>query len=197
MSQPSFRSLLDVLPVAVLAVGNDGTIAFANRQAIALFGYGGADELLGRPVQALLPEDASTVDPGHVPHRAGPTTTVASAVVGRRQDGTRFSAEVHAALVDDDGGDGALVAAVVRDISERGAIVSGGPGPEELGRIVGDFAHDFNNLVGVMLNYAALLADEVAGDPAAAADVAEIRTAAQRAAQLTNDLARLARPEVD
>ena len=53
------------------------------------------------------------------------------------------------------------------------------------------FAHDLNTLLGIILSYATLLSHE-AGDPAAAADLGEIRDATRRAIELTKQFA--ARP---
>ena len=48
-------------------------------------------------------------------------------------------------------------------------------------------AHDLNNLLGVILNYATLLRRTV-DDPRALADLDEIRSAAERAALLTRQM---------
>jgi len=76
---------------------------------------------------------------------------------------------------------------------------------EGLGQLAGGVAHDFNNLVGVILNYAAFVGEEI--DTAAATgaghqwkavadDVGQIRRAAERAAGLTRQLLSFARREV-
>ena len=76
---------------------------------------------------------------------------------------------------------------------------------EGLGQLAGGVAHEFNNLIGVILNYAALVGEEIdtattsgAEDRwrAAADDVGEIRRAAERAAGLTRQLLSFARREV-
>ena len=71
---------------------------------------------------------------------------------------------------------------------------------EVLGQLAGGVAHDFNNLLAVILNYAALIAEElVAPEPelaTAGRDVAQVRRAAERAAELTHQLLAFARREV-
>jgi PAS domain S-box-containing protein len=71
---------------------------------------------------------------------------------------------------------------------------------EVLGQLAGGVAHDFNNLLAVILNYAALIAEELAApEPelgSAGRDVAQIRRAAERAADLTHQLLAFARREV-
>jgi PAS domain S-box-containing protein len=58
---------LETVPSAVLIVGADGRIVVVNRQLERLFGYQ-RDELIGRPVEILLP---GGVRDAHVAHRTG------------------------------------------------------------------------------------------------------------------------------
>jgi signal transduction histidine kinase len=76
---------------------------------------------------------------------------------------------------------------------------------EGLAQFAGGVAHDFNNLIGVILNYAEFVGDEIdtaaSADSsprwkAAAEDVGQIRRAAERAAGLTRQLLSFARREV-
>jgi len=75
---------------------------------------------------------------------------------------------------------------------------------ESLGRLAGGVAHDFNNMLAVIVNYAAFIAEEVATaaqtDPgrwgSVVADVAQVTQAANRAAELTRQLLAFARREV-
>ncbi len=48
--------------------------------------------------------------------------------------------------------------------------------------------HDFRNLLAVIVNYCELIADETNDPEAIKADIAEIRTAADRAIELTDEL---------
>lgn len=57
MTQDPLHSCLDALPVAVLKVTPDGTVSLANRASVALLGYG-REELIGLPVEQLVPEAA-------------------------------------------------------------------------------------------------------------------------------------------
>ncbi|MGC4117902.1 MAG: PAS domain S-box protein [Myxococcales bacterium] len=66
---------------------------------------------------------------------------------------------------------------------------------ESIGRLAGGVAHDFNNMLGVILGHVDLALEEV--DPAAPlrADLAEIRQAALRSAELTRQLLAFARKQ--
>jgi nitrogen-specific signal transduction histidine kinase len=69
---------------------------------------------------------------------------------------------------------------------------------EGLGQLAGGVAHDFNNLIAVISNYATFIAETAAEDGLTeiAADAAQITKAAQRGADLTHQLLAFARREV-
>ncbi len=66
-TEATFEELLNAVPDAMLVTSGDGRVLLANRQAERLFGYTHA-ELLGRPVEQLMPERYRTQ---HVGHRQG------------------------------------------------------------------------------------------------------------------------------
>jgi signal transduction histidine kinase/CheY-like chemotaxis protein len=102
--------------------------------------------------------------------------------------------------------DRVLVAAERRDAQERKELLlAQAQRLESLGQLAGGVAHDFNNILAVILNYVSFVSEEVAAamgpDPArhlkaASADLAQIKQAAERAAGLTHQLLVFARREV-
>jgi PAS domain S-box-containing protein len=117
-----FGALLESAPDAVVIADADGRIVLVNHQTEELFGYD-RDELLGRPVETLLPE---RFHERHVAHRAGyvahPETRPMGAgleLAGRRKDGTEFPVDISLSAIETDSG--RLVTAFVRDITERRA----------------------------------------------------------------------------
>ena len=67
---------------------------------------------------------------------------------------------------------------------------------EMVGRLAGGIAHDFNNLVAVILNYAALLEEDLAGADDLVEQAAEIRKAGEHAAALTQRLVAFSSGEI-
>src|SRR3954452_25151699 len=89
--------VLDAAPDGLLLVDAAGQITLANDRVEHMFGYGRAD-LLGQPVEVLLPEAFRQV---HVAHRQrfldqSRTRPMGAglALSGRRKDGTEFAVEV-------------------------------------------------------------------------------------------------------
>lgn len=125
---------------------------------------------------------------------------------GRRRDGSQFPAEISLSAIVD--GEVELVLAAVRDITERielekerrarslQARQEQSHRLESLGQLAGGVAHDFNNLLGVILNYTTLIGRTVEDDETLAADLGEIRAAAERGAALTRQLLTFARRDV-
>ena len=113
------RSALDAAPDALIIIGADGVVRFANRQAAALFGYP-REELVGKHVERLLPERFRA---RHAGHRESYFTAPRLRPMGAglvlfacRHDGGEFPVEISLSPV---GADPPLVAAAIRDVTER------------------------------------------------------------------------------
>ena len=113
-------SLLDAAPDATLIVSGTGEIVFANDHAGLVFGVPPQD-LLGRPVEDLLPEHLRAVHRAHrTRYRAAPTVRtmgVGLELRARRLDGTECPVEISLSPVHI--GDEVFAMAAVRDITER------------------------------------------------------------------------------
>jgi two-component system cell cycle sensor histidine kinase/response regulator CckA len=217
-----FRGLMEAAPDAMVCVDVNGRIALVNAQTERLFGYG-RDELIGQPVEVLVPDQVRDLHPGHrAGYVADPAPRPMGAdmqLAGRRRDGSTFPAEVSLSALGTD--EGLLVTAVVRDVTERLEIAAErerlrsqaerdklerqlhqSQRLESLGQLAGGVAHDFNNLLGVISNYAAFAGEGVAKElpdqrgHAVRDDISQIQQAAERAAGLTHQLLAFARQEV-
>ena len=67
---------------------------------------------------------------------------------------------------------------------------------ETIGRLAGGVAHDFNNILTAIVGFGSMVAEQVAGNGDAEANVAEILQAAERASVLTRQLLAFGRRQV-
>lgn len=120
ISEAYFRMLLESAPDAMIIIDEQGKIAIANAQAEEMFGYG-RHQMLGQPVEMLLPE---RLRDAHVGHRQGFATEPRLRPMGpgldlvaKRQDGSEFPVEISLSPVRS--ADGHFVSSVIRDVTER------------------------------------------------------------------------------
>ena len=119
-SEERFRQVVEFSPSAMVMINLDGMIEMVNTQAEHVFGYGRA-ELLGRPVEMLVPDrfrrnhpslrGSFFADPQSRPMGAGRD------LYALRKDGSEFPVEIGLNPIETDGG--SMVLSAIVDISAR------------------------------------------------------------------------------
>ena len=115
-----FRLVVEASPSAMLMVNTEGCITLVNTQTEKLFGYDRVD-LLGQPVEMLVPERYRHSHPSHrTSFFQHPSTRAMGAgrdLFGRRKDGTEMPIEIGLNPITTD--EGSFVLASIIDITER------------------------------------------------------------------------------
>jgi formate hydrogenlyase transcriptional activator len=119
-SEAQFRALFEYSPDAIVVTDGAGRIAAMNSRVESVFGYT-RSELLGQPVETLVPERFR----GTHPHHRGEYVRTARArpmgagleLYGLRKDGSEFPADIM--LGPAETANGRVVLSVIRDLTEK------------------------------------------------------------------------------
>ena len=120
-------------------------------------------------------------------------------MVNKRKDGSLYTEDAVLSPVCDATGAISNFVAVKRDVTEQLRLtgqLQQSQKMDSIGRLAGGVAHDFNNMLGVILGHAEIAMDQAGPENPLRADLLEIRKAAQRSADLTRQLLAFARKQI-
>lgn len=183
---------------AIVAKSLEGIVTAWNRGAEHLFGYS-ADEMIGAPISRIIPPDRLD-EMRKILDRVGNGESVDHHETERlAKDGRRIKVSLTVSPVRDR--DGRVVGAskIARDITRQRQLeelVRQTQKMEAVGRLAGGLAHDYNNLLTVILGYATTVNNRLAPDDPLRNTVKEILNAGDRAASLTGQLLAFSRKQV-
>jgi len=119
-SEAQLRAIFEHSPDAILGIDPHGQILEANAQVEKFFGYN-RSELIGKPVEMLVPERFRDNHPQHRHNYQHAARTrpmgVGLELFGLRKDGTEFPVDIMLSPVDTP--EGKMVLSVIRDLSEK------------------------------------------------------------------------------
>jgi PAS domain S-box-containing protein len=198
------QRLIEAAPDAIIVANARGEILLANHQMELLFGYTSA-ELLGQPVEMLIPGRFRRVHPKHrrnfhsVPS-ARPMGT-GMTLFGLRRDGSEFPVEISLSPLETE--EGPLVVSAIRNVAERLKA------QEDLRRRTEDLeavnreleaftysvSHDLRAPLRHIDGFSRILVDEHSGQfpPEALRYLTRIREATRQMGNLVDDLLNLSR----
>jgi PAS domain S-box-containing protein len=179
---------------AVFLIDEDGLICSWNPGSERVFGFSGT-ETVGHSFSTLFtPEDVQAAIPEKELTTAKSEGKAEDERWHQRKDGSRFWAS--GAVVPVPGKQGEqLYIKVVRDATDRKR-AEDADRMESIGRLAGGVAHDYNNMLTSIIGYCELLATATDRTSYEKEWLAEILTAANRAAALTRDLLAFSRRQM-
>ena len=196
-SEERYRRLVELLPDP-LVVHVDGRVLFANTAAAKVLGCPDGAELVGVSLADLAtPRSRRAIEDRVRELHAGRSVELTHHTMQRVDGKGTVDLESVSIPFEYQGANAALT--VARDVSARVQLeeqLRHAQRMEAVGRLAGGVAHDFNNLLTVIVSYSELIQAQAANDPVLAADVGEIRNAADRAAALTRQLLSFSRRQV-
>jgi PAS domain S-box-containing protein len=187
--------IIDSTSDAVVTTDTDGSITFWNKGAERIFGYSSL-EAMGQPIRMLYKEA----------DREGLDAMLADLMDGKDNPGIeatcrdKIGRDVHILLslttIKKSDGSIAELVGIAKDISDRRHIEAQllqSQKMEAIGRLAGGVAHDFNNMLGVILGHVDLAQRKLTPEQPVHGHLAEIREASERSASLTKQLLAFAR----
>ena len=200
-SEERYRVLFETAKDAIFVCDKTGKFVDVNRAACEVLGYS-REELL-----KLSPKEIDADPIGYdafIKLRNGLTDKLTFEINQIRKDGTHLPVEITGSSFNEKGQQMAL--AIARDISERKkteeekkkleAQLHMAQKMEAIGKLAGGVAHDFNNILTVIMGNASLALMEVGKDNTLRQEIEEIRKAGERAASLTRQLLAFSRKQI-
>ncbi len=207
-SEARYRELVENANSIILRMDNVGTITFMNEFAQHFFGYH-ADEIVGRSViGTIVPESDSSgqdlramiLDIGRHPEHY-----IANENENMKRDGARvWVSWTNKPMLDSSGKVSEILCvgndATARKLAEEEqekllAQLNQAQRMESVGRLAGGVAHDFNNMLGVILGHAEMALLKSGPSQPIYSDLQAICKAANRSADLTRQLLGFARKQ--
>jgi PAS domain S-box-containing protein len=183
-SELLYRTLLEQAWDGVLLFDDDLRCLWGNRHASELFGWN-LEELCRLNYTELIhdPEDSRGIaDTPRVEREC------------RRRDGSTFTAEVSIKHVDE-----RRVQVLIRDVTRIKLLEEEfrqAQKMDAMGRLAGGVAHDFNNILTVIIGISEIAMAQAASGEAVMGDLREIHQAASKAAALTHQLLAFSRKQL-
>ncbi|MGD8558180.1 MAG: PAS domain S-box protein [Gammaproteobacteria bacterium] len=200
------QQIINTMVDAVITIDQQGLIQTFSQSAESMFGYNASD-VINKNIKALMPDDyaenhddyiASYLETGEA-HIIGYPREVA----GRRKSGEVFPLRLSVAELPRTRDNKRRFIGSCQDVTafkQQEEQLRRSQKMDALGKLTGGIAHDYNNLLGIILGYSELLHEALARDPELEKYAAEIHHASERGSKLSRKLlafSRYKQPEAD
>jgi PAS domain S-box-containing protein len=204
--QAKYRAIIESAVDGIVVIDERLTVQAFNRAAEMIFGYA-ADEVIGHNVSHLMPEPDRSRHDGYIADyrqtRKAKIIGVRREVTGQRKDASVFALDL--SIAEWHAGGQRYFTGIVQDITARKeaetkmqqtvAMLHRAQKMEAVGRITGGVAHDFNNILQVMIGSLDLADALTAGNEELRRLLSAIRRGAVRAERVTQQLLAFSRQQ--
>ncbi len=192
--EQELREILDSMLDGVLSIDQNGIITTFNKAAEQLFGFS-KDEIIGEKVNCLMPEPHKAK---HDDYLKRYLETGKKHIIGKNLEIQAIHKDkgilpirlTVAELPPDAMGTKRFIGTCrdLRIVKEQEELLRRSQKMEALGKLTGGIAHDYNNMLGVVLGYSDMLVNRLHDQPHLAKFASEINKAGERGAKLTKRL---------
>jgi two-component system, cell cycle sensor histidine kinase and response regulator CckA len=197
-SERHFRSLIENVQDVITVVDAEGRVLYESPAVEQVLGYPAGERVGSSVLQLVHEDDRPRVREGMERAIRNPGTRQSISLRARHREGSWRELEVVGTSLLHDPAIGGIVFNT-RDVTERNLLeaqLRQAQRMESVGKLAGGIAHDFNNLLTVIQGNAQLLLADLGEDDALREGMVEIERAAQRAAELTQQLLVFSRRQV-
>jgi len=198
-SEAQLRTIFETSRAGIIMVGPQGTILLANNSMAEMFGVS-LNQLIGSPyADNLHPDERRHGENLMFKLIQGEIQEVSVERLYSRADGSNFWGFLSAKRMENHDGSLNALVGIIADITEQKTLreqLSHAQKIESIGLLAGGVAHDFNNMLGVILGHTELALMKADPSNPFIQNLEEIRTAAKHSADLTRQLLTFARKQV-
>ncbi len=193
------RQAVDASGEVVFMTDRKGVITFVNQEFTRLYEYR-EEEVIGKATPHILKDnEVSEAEYDGFWQAALTMGSAQGEIVNRTKNGRKVNVERSASAVRDEHGDIVGFISIQRDITQKKHLeqqLMQAQKMEAVGQLAGGVAHDFNNILSIILGYADLTLDDPTLAQRPKKRLAEIKNAANRAVGIIRQLLTFSRKQV-
>ncbi len=196
-SESTMKIMLDSMQNGVMTLSSQGVILSFNRAAQSVFGYS-LGEVVDRNVDMLLPEKSRNEHKLLIKNHYDNMLSVPKEIEAQHKDGHVFPLLLMISEFEVGIDKNFIVSCV--DMTQQKQMheqIKRAQRIDALGKLTGGIAHDYNNLLGVMIGYAELMEKMVTGNEQLSEYCQQVIKAGRRGSQLTQKLLSFSRPKIE
>jgi PAS domain S-box-containing protein len=190
VSERRFRDLAQLLPETIFEADSDGRLVFVNQKGLDLFGFSLEDVSWGVSLFDLLaPQERPLARETFKRIMAGADVGLTE-YTAQKRDGTTFPALFHSAVVVHEQRPSGVRGFVVDMTREKRleAEIRMAHKMEAVGTLSGGIAHEFNNILGIIIGFTEMGIDDIEAAHPAYGHLQEIYTASLRGKSIVEQL---------